>query len=516
MKRTTLSLLAAVTTLSAITGIAAITAPDTADARPQAKAPARLPVERVHLLCPAPGGTEAAETTYTSYTPLGSGGAAKGSAELKRSVAALTDRNAGTKKAPVSRPATDGKPVLSLAQQGRPATARTTAATAPALVGTASGRLAPGWTAQLTSVAKGDGRGLLGVNCSVPDAEFWFPGASMAKERQDYVHLTNPDDIPAVVDVELYGKAGLLRTTVTEGIPVPAGSSVPVLLSTLTTDVAEDVTVRVATRSGRVGAAVRAAETRPTAAKAGAAFAAEGSDWLNATAGPSATVVLPGIPADATSVRLVAFAPGEDDADLKIQLAGPGGKIVPAGSEGLHVKSGMTASIELKDVTRGEAGSLILGPAQRGRATPVVAALRVVRGKGTKQEIAFIPATAPVGARASIADNRARGTTLSLTAPGASAQVRVTASSGSGGGTPVVKTYQVPAGTTTAFVPPVPAGLKGSYALTLTVESGGPVHASRALALPLGGVAAFTVQTLSDDRGTVAVPRVTDELTVLD
>ncbi|MFE3911201.1 DUF5719 family protein, partial [Streptomyces sp. NPDC059130] len=173
----------------------------------------------------------------------------------------------------MSRPATDGKPVLSLAEQGRPATARTTAATAPALVGTASGRLAPGWTAQLTSVAKGDGRGLLGVNCSVPDAEFWFPGASMAKERQDYVHLTNPDDIPAVVDVELYGKAGLLRTTVTEGIPVPAGSSVPVLLSTLTTDVAEDVTVRVATRSGRVGAAAAGGRPPPPAPLRGGAGA---------------------------------------------------------------------------------------------------------------------------------------------------------------------------------------------------------------------------------------------------
>ncbi|MCM2390065.1 DUF5719 family protein [Streptomyces albipurpureus] len=514
MKRTTLSLLATVTALAAITGLASLMAPDSENGSQEAGAPARLPVERSTLLCPAPGGTEAAETTYTTYTPVGSRSGAVGTAALKSSVAALAERGAVTKKAAVNKP-TEGKPVVSLTEPGRPAAVKSRVGGAPALIGTATGRLAPGWSAQLTSVAAGDARGLLGVSCTAPHADFWFPGASTAKERQDYVHLTNPDDIPAVVDIELYGKGGALRTTVTEGIPVPAGSSIPVLLSTLTAEAAADVTVHVATRSGRVGAAVRVSELPRAASDAGTESSVVGSDWLSATAEPSPSVVLPGIPADATSVRLVAFAPGEDDADLAIQLASPSGKIVPAGNESLHVKSGMTASVELRDVTRGEAGSLLLGPSQSGRAAPVVAALRVVRGKGAMQEIAFIPATAAVGARASIADNRAKGAVLSLTAPGAAARVRVTASAGTQGGAAVVRTYQVRAGTTLAFAPPVPTGLKGSYALTVVTESGGPVFASRTLALPQGGVPSFTIQTLSDDRGTVAVPKVEDDLSVL-
>lgn len=213
----------------------------------------------------------------------------------------------------------------------------------------------------------------------------------------------------------------------------------------------------------------------------------------------------------------MAFATGSDDADLKVQLAGADGTITPAGSESLHIKSQMTATLELADITKGQAGSLILTPAEGGRAAPVVAALRVVRGKGDKREIAFIPATAPIASRSTVADNRAKGSTLSLTAPGATAKVKVTASAGTGGGEPAEKTYTVKGGTTLAVTPPVPAGLKGSYALTVEPEpGGGPVHAARTLALPEDGVPMFTVQTLPDDRGTVSVPKAKEDLSILD
>lgn len=51
----------------------------------------------------------------------------------------------------------------------------------------------------------------------------------------------------------------------------------------------------------------------------------------------------------------------------------------------------------------------------------------------------------------------------------------------------------------------------------MTVErlSGGPVHASRMLALPQGGVPMFTIQSLPDDRGVVAVPEAGQDLSLL-
>ncbi|MFB7548191.1 DUF5719 family protein [Streptomyces sp. NPDC056154] len=507
MKSTSLSLIAGVVALAAVTGFAAATAPGDGGTT-EAKTATRLPVERSSLLCPAPGLSDLAETTYTSVTPAGGGGGEAGTAELKQSAATTAEDatgKGGSKDKKDKKTADAGKPVVSLKEPGKPATADASGADTPALVGTATGRLAPGWTAQqTTTVEAGSGRGLLGVSCTGPDTDFWFPAASTAKSREDYVHLTNPDDTAAVADIELYGPDGSLKSEVGEGITVPARSSVPVLISTLTSEVAEDVTVHVTTRTGRVGAVIRTADDET------------GSDWLAASADPSGTLVLPGIPADATSVRLVAFAPSDDDADLNVKLLGKNGAISPVGHEDLHVKSRMTAGIDLKDITKGEPGSLLLTPARSNKNTPVVAALRVVRGKGSGQEVGYIPATAPVGAQATVADNRAKGSTLSLTAPGAAATVKVTASAGSEGGEQVVKTYTVKGRTTLAITPPVPSGLKGGYALTVRTESGGPVYASRTLSLPLNGVLMFTVQTLPDDEGTVEVPEAVQDLAVLD
>jgi hypothetical protein len=500
VKRTTLSLIACATALAAVTGFAAVSAPDGSGADTAAPA-ARLPVERTSLLCPAPSSSDLAETAYTSFTPVTKGADEKGGATLTAAEQADAagdgkdgkDGDKGEKKE---------KPVLQPKAPGTPVAGKTTGADTPALIGTAEGGHAPGWTVQQTTeVAAGTGRGVQGVNCGAPDTEFWFPGAGTATGRSDYVHLTNPDDSAAVVDIELYGKDGALKTTVGEGVTVPPHSSESILLSTLSEVKQTDLTVHVGVRSGRVGAAVQALDDKT------------GGDWLTAAADPASDLVLPGIPKDATAVRLVLFTPGGTDADLKVRLASPSGLITPAGHETVHLKAGMTTGVDLGEVTRGEAGSLVLTPTDRS--VPVVAAVRVVRGKGDARESAFIPASDPVGARATVADNRAKRTTLALSAPGEAAQVKVTASAGTEGGTPATKTYTIKAGTTQNVDAPVPAGLEGSYALTVETVSGGPVHASRILTGSDDDVAAFTVQTLPDDRGTVSVPNADEDLSVV-
>ncbi|MEU1853014.1 DUF5719 family protein [Streptomyces sp. NPDC019990] len=510
MNRTTLSLIAGATALAAVTGFAALSAPGAPGADATAGAAAQLPVERTSLLCPAPSTSDLAETSYTSFTPVTEGTESGGKAELKAAAVKSADGSGADGAQEEKGEKGDGKPgeqkaeepVLTPEEPGKPVTGDSSGAETPAFVGTADGRLAPGWTVQeTTEVAAGTGRGLQGVNCTAPDTSFWFPGASTASDRTDYVHLTNPDDSAAVVDIELYGEDGSLKSTVGEGITVQPHSSEPVLLSTLSDERQSDVTVHVNVRSGRVGAAVQALDDKL------------GGDWLAASADPSDSLVMPGIPKDATSVRLVAFTPGDDDADLKVRLASPSGLITPAGHETVHVKGGMTAAVDLGDVTRGEAGSLVLTPTDRS--VPVVAALRVVRGKGDQRETAFIPATRPVGTRATSADNSAEGSTLSLTAPTRTATVEVTASAGSEGGTPVSKTYTIKAGTTQDIEPPAPGGLKGSYALTVEPRSGGPVYGARTLSATEDGVPGFTVQTLPDDRGTVAVPEADEDLSVL-
>ncbi|OSZ58302.1 hypothetical protein OQI_22515 [Streptomyces pharetrae CZA14] len=497
MNRTTLSLIAGAAALAAVTAAATLTAPD-ASGTGTARAAARLPVERTSLACPAPSASDLAETTYASFTPVTAGAAKEGTAHLR--TAARQTAQAGDDAK--GRSGKAGKAPLKPAEPGKPAAGESSGAESPALIGTAEGRYAPGWTVQQTTeVTAGTGRGLQGLGCTTPDTEFWFPGASTGQGRTDYLHLTNPDDSAAVVDIELYGAEGPLESTVGDGMTVPPHSTEPILLSTLTGERQTDLTVHVTVRSGRLGAAVQALDDKL------------GGDWLTAAADPADSLVLPGIPEDATEVRLVAFSPGDTDADLKIRLASPTGGFTPAGNETLHVKAGMTTALDLGDVTRGEAGSLVLTPTDRS--VPVVAAVRVLRGKGSAQETAFVPATRAIEIRASAAGNDEKGTTLSLTAPGEAAKVKVTASAGSEGGTPASRTYTLGAGTTQNVEIPVPSGLKGTYALTVEPLSGGPVHAARTLKAEQDDVPAFTVQTLPDDRGTVSVPETEQDLSVL-
>ncbi|WP_320775218.1 DUF5719 family protein [Streptomyces sp. CRN 30] len=489
MNRTTLSLIAAVAALGAVTGFAMVTTPETTGTTATGTAALR-PVERTGLVCPAPSTSDLAETAYTSFTPVTEGAESDGEAEL--TAAGEKTGKAGEKDEAVLKPE---KP-------GTPATGDTSGGEAPALIGTAEGKFAPGWTVQQTTeVAAGTGRGLLGVNCTAPDTEFWFPGASADPGRTDYVHLTNPDDSAAVVDIELYGADGELESAVGEGITVKPHASEAVLLSTLTEAKESDLTVHVGVRSGRVGAAVQALHAKL------------GGDWLAASTDPAGSLVVPGIPEDAEDVRLVLFTPGDTDADVKVQLASPSALISPAGHETVRVKAGTTTAVDLADVTRGEAGSLVLTPT--GRSVPIVAAVRVVRGKNSGQETAFIPATRAIDTRATAVDNRAKGTTLSVTAPESDAKIKVTASAGSEGGTEATETFTIKKGTTQNVEAPVPDGLKGTYALTVEPVSGGPVYASRTLTATEDGVSAFTVQTLPDDRGTVSVPEAEEDLSLL-
>jgi Family of unknown function (DUF5719) len=505
--RTTLTLIAVVAALGAVTGAAStLTQPPAESAGGTEATATRLPVERSTLVCPQPTTSDLGETTYTGYTPKGD---ARRESEDKGSAGLLPAESTLEGGGPDEEGEAEGEDsgketaALSLKEPGTPVTQETESSGTPALTGSADGRLAPGWTVQqTTAIATGTGRGMLGTACSAPGTDFWFTGVSTAEDRHDYIHLTNPDSAPATVDLLLYGKNGRVESDSGSGINVPGGTTVAVLLSTLTAEPVPNVTTEVVARTGRIGAQVQALDEKL------------GADWISAAADPGGSVVLPGIPADATGIRLTAFAPGEQDADLAVKFAGPSGSISPAGLETLHVKSGMTTAIDLNDLTQGEPGTLVLTPSGSADA-PVVAGLRVLRGKGTAQEMAFIPATAPVEERATAAGSEAKGSTLSLVAPDKAAKAEVTASAGSEGGEPVSRTYDLKPGTTITVDDLRPDGGKGHFALTVERISGGAVYAARMLEAGAEGVPTFTVQTLPDDRGSVEVPRSSQDLSVL-
>lgn len=535
MKRTTLSLIVAVAVLAVVAGLAAVTRSDGAD-QPAKETPraTRMPVQRTTLACPAPTSSEFAETTYTAVSvppadaPAPAGDDADdaedegASATLRPADGELPDEGEASGEEDDPNAEDDGAeddgakddergkkeqkgaadaPEVTLSEPRAAVVADTDDPEAPALVGNASGTLAPGYTVQQTTeISMGEGRGLLGTACAAPSAEFWFAGASTHSARADYVHLTNPDDTPAVVDLELYGADGQIETSSGNGISVPARATVPVRLSTLTSEQETDLVLHVIARSGRLSAAVQAVH------------ADLGGDWLPPSEAPAPSAVLPGLPKDTEAARLVVFAP-DDDADLKVELATPTGRVVPAGYETLHVRAGMTASVELKGITQGEPGSLVLTPTESDRPADVVAGVQVVRGEDDEQEIAFLSAVGPVTEQATVAGNERKGTTLFLAAPDRAATVKIT-SIGPGGGDPQEQTVEVKARTTLAVVPPAPSGKK-PFAVTVTPASGGPVYAARMLSRAGEDVAMFTLQPVPDDRATVLVPEAEADISVL-
>ncbi|MFE4975706.1 DUF5719 family protein [Kitasatospora sp. NPDC056651] len=516
--KTTQSLLAAAVVLAAVFGIAELRPPAAPAKAGAGTAPATAQVERTAAVCPQPLQGLTGSTTLTAYTPPGTGSATGGAGWLSDAAAPAVPAAQPTTAAPAapapatpaptgsgtpSGPAQDKNAApadarLTLAKPGTPATGP--AANGDAAPGTgavANGALAPGFTVtQTTVVTEQRGLGLSGLTCTPAGTSFWFAGAGTAGDRVDYLSLVNTESTAAVVDIKLYGDKGLIDNDAANGLTVAPGSSQSVLLSTLSKGAVADLAVHVVVRSGRIGAALHAAD------------GGKGADWVPASADPAPTQVLPGLPADTAAARLVVWAPPEDDADLKIQLSGKNGWFSPAGNESIHVKAGMVAAVDLGKVTREEVAGLRLSPSDDKHRTPVVAGLRVDRAAANgKTDAAWLTGSNPVGARATVADNRAGASTLFLTSTGEAATVRVTASAGSGGGTPATKEVQLPAGGTVALPAPEPAGLNGVFSLTVETVSGGPVAAARMLSLPAKDVPMFTVQALRDDRSTVKVPQ---------
>lgn len=519
--RTGLSLLAAAGVLVLVFGVAEAR-PPAPPAGPAAGAALTAQVERTAVVCPQPMQGLTGTTSITAFTP-GAGGSAAGGSGTVTDVVPATPVAPASSGAPSGSPAPAPSPAASQSAgqgAGQPTNARVTLAkpgvpvsvqaangdSAPGTSAVATGAFAPGFTVtQTTAVTDARGTGISGVTCQPDGTDFWFAGAGAAGSRADYVDLTNVGAASAVVDIKLYGDQGEVDSDAASGIAVPPGGSQAILLSTLTNNTSvSDLGVEVVARSGRVSAALHASD------------GSSGADWLPAETAPAPTQVLAGLPADLSALRLIVMAPGSDDADLKIQLSGPNGWFTPAGHESIHIKAGMVNAVDLGQITRGEVSALRLTPSDPANATPVVAGLRVDRASNGKSDSAWLGASGPIGKRASIADVRGGGaSTIYLTATGDAANVRVTASASTGGGTPTTKDVQVPAGGTVSLQSPEPSGGNGIFGVSLETLSGGPVVAARMLAVNTNNVPMFTIQALSDDHSNVVVPHADQDPGVL-
>ncbi|MCS5734920.1 DUF5719 family protein [Herbiconiux daphne] len=114
---------------------------------------------------------------------------------------------------------------------------------------------------QSQSVASGDLVGFASTSCGEPTADSWLVAGATTVGRTSFVLLSNPGDVPAVVDLTIYGDGGLIESPGAKNLDVPARSTRILSLAGLAPDLADPV-IHVTAGVGSVYAAVQQSVVR--------------------------------------------------------------------------------------------------------------------------------------------------------------------------------------------------------------------------------------------------------------
>jgi hypothetical protein len=203
---------------------------------------------------------------------------------------------------------------------------------------TAEGEPVPAVAAAQWTVARdGDLRGLATVSCQVAGTDLWLVGGGTQAGRRDRLVLSNPSPKPAVVDLTIYGPAGIVQTPAASGIVVPAAGQKALFIDALAPNLIGTV-IRVRASNGRVSAVLHDSLLRGTTPG--------GVDDIVPAAEPARRQFVPGITVTAaasgqrvpgsstvegaTAVRVA--VPDAVDAVVRIHLYGPDGELeLPGG-----------------------------------------------------------------------------------------------------------------------------------------------------------------------------------------
>jgi hypothetical protein len=278
----------------------------------------------------------------------------------------------------------------------------------PPIRAVALGSLAPGFVAdQWGRDPRGTGRGLASTACAPAASQFWFVGGGSVAGRQTRVVLVNPDDNAAVVDVLIYGTAGLLDAPGGRGLVVPPGSRLVVRLDALTPG-EKSTAFHVIARTGRIGAAIDDQQML--------GLKSVGADWIAPAAPPARTVYVPGVLPGAGARVLSVVAPGDQDAVVKIGIISSIGTFAPVERDEVKVPAGTVISVDMSSVTGEQPVTLELTSDQ-----PIVAGMRqFFSGKKQQEDTSFTAGAQPFTGPAAVSGLPVRTATdvrLAITAP---------------------------------------------------------------------------------------------------
>jgi hypothetical protein len=413
--------------------------------------PRPVPVASASLVCPSPLARSRVSTALTFA-----------SAQIPGLPAGATTGAAGI--GPLGRgPFT---PQRTLTTTGTADGYRVTKKSSGPVIASATGALAPGLVAdQLTGGSEGPYRGLAVQPCGPPVSSAWFLGAASTVGRSSTLYLSNVEDEPALVDVQLWGTAGSIDSASARGIVVKPRSRLTVPVATLAPGQGVLV-LRVVAREGRVSPAILDNTVSGQLPR--------GIEYLPAT-GARTKVVLPAVLGGAGARELVLLAP-RDDATVKVSMLTADGAITPVGLDSLELTAGKVTRVAIDKVTAGQGVGLVL----RGSA-PLVASVHMVFA-GQYNDTAEVAGTPALDQPAAVTGLFAgQSNALVMAAPGAAGKVRMTTYgvSTTKAPAPVVTEVAVPAGTSVTVGVTVPAGSSWAWVLLEPDPSAGKVHVVR-------------------------------------
>lgn len=187
--------------------------------------------------------------------------------------------------------------------------------------------------------------------CAAPQGDQWFVGGAGDVTSKGRLYVVNSGLSDAIVDVAVWSENGPQPGKV---LTVPANSSLRVPLDSIVTGQTQ-LSIRVTPRSGRVNAFLMD--------ERGKGLQPLGGDLVNSIDFPRTDFVISGIPhqiikgKDGSNVLRI-LAPGNLNANIRVDLISSDGVFVPVGLDGRDIPQGRVTDITLKPTISASAFSL--------------------------------------------------------------------------------------------------------------------------------------------------------------
>jgi hypothetical protein len=209
--------------------------------------------------------------------------------------------------------------------------------------------------------------GLAATECVLPRPDYWFTGLGAGAEHSSTLELANPDQGPAVADVTVWSRTGVLDVPTLRGVTVLGGESQELDLSEVVPRRGE-LAVHVEVSRGRLGASV--VDEVPALGRAPRL-----AGWLPAAPEPSTDQVLLGLVEGDGTDTLVLGNPGDDEARVELRVVTEDASFVPEGQEEIRVAAGSVETVTLTETVRQQVVEGAIGLQVIGT-EPVTATLR--------------------------------------------------------------------------------------------------------------------------------------------